>query len=171
MKTAVTYDALRRPVTVGDPLGRVTRMSWCNCGGLRDLTDPAGNVTTWTRDVEGRVAVKTLPDGAETRYVYAPVSGRLSQVIDPKGQVTNYEYEPDGNVRRVSFSGAPVPTAPIEFAYDANYARPVSMKDGVGTPSIATTLWENPAPCVWPRSPISFPAAGSITPTTCWVAS
>jgi RHS repeat-associated protein len=129
----IQYDAVRRPVSVTDPLRGITRMNWCNCGAVSELIDPVGNVTTWRRDVAGRLIEKALPDGATTRYVYRPNSNRLQQVIDPKGQVTNYEYTVDDNVSRISFENAVVPTAPITFTYDSSYDRLASVQDGVGS--------------------------------------
>jgi RHS repeat-associated protein len=131
----VEYDALRRPVSITDPLARVTKLGWCNCGDLSQLTDPAGNTTTWNRDVRGRVTSKVLADGTQTRYVYETNTSRLKQIIDAEGQTINYAYTTDDNVRRISFDKAEVPTTAVTFAYDPNYDRLVSMQDGVGMTS------------------------------------
>jgi RHS repeat-associated protein len=131
--TRISYDALRRPVTVTDPLGRVSRAEWCNCGAIERLVDPAGNETRWSYDLQGGVTEKILADGSTTRYVYGPQSGRLLQVIDPKGQITRYEYTADDNIRRVAFENASVPTPAVTFNYDANFDRLVSIEDATGT--------------------------------------
>ena len=124
---------MRRPLSVTDPLGRITRLRWCDCGSLEQLIDPAGHVTTWKHDLQGRVITKRLADGATTRYVYAPGSGRLQRVIDPKGQITTYTYTIDDNIRRMAFTNADVDTAPITFTYDPDYDRLVRVHDGIGT--------------------------------------
>ena len=131
--THVRYDALRRPVAITDPLDRLTQLRWCDCGSLEQLIDPAGNITTWEHDLQGRLIAKTLADGATTRYVYAPGSGRLQRLIDPKGQSTTYTYTIDDNIRRIAFKNAEVDTAPITFTYDPDYDRLVRMHDGIGT--------------------------------------
>ena len=127
------YDALRRPLAITDPLGRLTRLRWCDCGSLEQLIDPAGNITTWAYDLQGRIIAKTLANDATTRYVYAPGSGRLQKTIDPKGQSTTYTYTIDDNIRRIAFKNAEVDTAPITFTYDPDYDRLVRMHDGTGT--------------------------------------
>ena len=131
--TGLRYDALRRPVSLTDPLGRIIRLRWCDCGSLEQLIDPAGHVTTWKHDLQGRVITKRLADGATTRYVYAPGSGRLQRVIDPKGQITTYTYTIDDNLRRMAFTNADVDTAPITFTYDPDYDRLVRVHDSIGT--------------------------------------
>jgi RHS repeat-associated protein len=131
--TRVRYDALRRPVSITDPLDRITQLRWCDCGSLAQLIDAAGNVTTWEHDLQGRVIAKALADGATTRYVYAPASGRLQRMIDPKGQITTYTYTTDDNIRRIAFKNADVDTAPITFTYDPDYDRLIRVKDGIGT--------------------------------------
>jgi YD repeat-containing protein len=45
-----------------DALGRVTHLEWCGCGSLESITDPLGRVTTWLRDLQGRVTAKAYPD-------------------------------------------------------------------------------------------------------------
>ncbi len=60
--TATTFDQLRRVTDVQDWLNRITHLEWCGCGGLASITDPAGNVTTWLRDLQGRVTAKIYPD-------------------------------------------------------------------------------------------------------------
>jgi RHS repeat-associated protein len=140
-ETTVVYDALRRPTAVTDPLRRTTQMVWCNCGGLEQLIDPAGNVTTWTRDLQGRVTRKTLADETSTRYLYDNNTGRLKQMIDAKGQVIDYGYTLDDNLDWIRYSNTAVPTPDVRFAYDANYDRIASIQDGIGI----TTYTYNPA--------------------------
>ncbi len=48
--TTFTHDALRRPTSVRDPLGRVVLQAWSN-GSLNALVDANGQRTTWERDV------------------------------------------------------------------------------------------------------------------------
>jgi RHS repeat-associated protein len=101
--TKASYDALQRLTSVTDPLGRVTRMEWCNCGDLARLHDPKGNVTAWTRDLQGRVLSKKLADGTETRYAYEKNTSRLKQIVDARGQTVNYQYGVDDNLQQMSF--------------------------------------------------------------------
>jgi len=49
-----------RVTDIQDALSRVTHFEWCACGSLASLTDPLGRVTTWTRDLQGRVGDEDL---------------------------------------------------------------------------------------------------------------
>ena len=129
--TQTAYDALERPVSITDPLGQTTQMAWCSCGNIAQLTDANGNVTTWNRDIKGRVVSKILADGSATQYQYDSALGRLTQVADAKGQVTSYQYNPDGTLQQIGYSDAG--TAGVSFTYDPNWPRLTSQTDGAGT--------------------------------------
>ena len=88
--TRTFYDALRRVVSVRDPLGRTIMQQWCGCGSLDKLIDPKGQSTTWERDVQGRVTREIRADGAtDTDYVYETTTSRLKTVTDPQGTSNN----------------------------------------------------------------------------------
>ena len=53
------------------------------------MIDPAGNTTTWTRDLQGRIIAKSLADGAQTLYEYERSTSRLSRITDPNGNTAN----------------------------------------------------------------------------------
>ena len=133
---------------------------------MAGFIDPAGNVTTWEHDLQGRLITKVLADGATTRYVYAPGSGRLQKMIDPKGQSTTYTYTIDDNIRRIVFKNADVDTAPITFTYDPDYDRLVRVQDGIGTTHYAYHPVGERAPYKWPPSPASSRAVRWTMPTT-----
>ncbi len=62
------YDANRQLTKATDPLGRNTLYSWCTCGSLGSITDGNNHVTTFTRDVQGRVTSKGFHDGRSNTY-------------------------------------------------------------------------------------------------------
>ena len=62
------YDPLQRLTQVKDALGRITQLDWCGCGSLSGLIDPLGRVTSWVRDIQGRVTGKIYPDGTGMAY-------------------------------------------------------------------------------------------------------
>src|SRR5207245_1039412 len=68
--TSTSYDALRRVTEIQDSLSRITHFEWCGCGSLASITDPLGRVTTWMRDVEGRVTSKLYPDATTASHTY-----------------------------------------------------------------------------------------------------
>lgn len=131
--TVFEYDALGQLIRQTDPLGRTTRFDWCRCGDLKSLTDPMGRTTSWFTDVQGRLTAKQYADGARINYFYESASSRLRQVIDEKQQVTQFAYNVDDTLRSVTYANSAVPTPGVNFTYDANYSRPASMTDGIGT--------------------------------------
>jgi RHS repeat-associated protein len=132
-QTMFEYNSVRQMTKRTDPLNRATLFEWCKCGALRGLTDPMGRTTTWQHDIQGRVKCKEYADGSKVTYRYENTISRLSQRIDEKLQVTQYDYNRDDTVSRVTYNNTIVPTPPIAFAYDANYSRLTSMTDGTGT--------------------------------------
>jgi YD repeat-containing protein len=131
--TSKMYDPLRRLTDVYDNLGRHTQFSWCGCGSLESITDPLGHVTSWLRDVEGRVTSKDYFDGTSINYNYETNTSRLKSFTDAKGQTTQYQYLIDNNLKQVSYTNAVVATPSVSFAYDTNFNRIVNMTDGTGT--------------------------------------
>jgi RHS repeat-associated protein len=127
------YDDLRRVSDTIDALGRRTHFDWCGCGSLSAITDPLGRVTTWVRDMEGRVSAKVYPDSTQTTYNYETNSSRLNSLTDAKGQVTRYQYFIDNNLKQVSYSNSIISTPSVSFSYDTNYNRLLSMTDGTGS--------------------------------------
>lgn len=132
-QTTFEYDSIRQMTKRTDPLNRATFFQWCKCGALKSLTDPMGRTTTWQHDIQGRVKCKEYADGSKVTYRYENTISRLSQRIDEKLQITQYDYNRDDTVSRIAYNNAIVPTPPVAFAYDVNYSRMRSMTDGTGT--------------------------------------
>ncbi len=132
-QTTFEYNNVRQLIKRTDPLDRVTLFQWCKCGALRRLADPMGRTTTWRHDVQGRVTCKEYTDGSQVNYRYEDTTSRLRQRIDETLQVTQYNYNRDDTLSRISYTNTAVATAPVAFAYDANYNRVTSMTDGTGT--------------------------------------
>lgn len=131
--TQTIYDPLRQVVAVQDALNRVTRFDWCSCGALSSLTDPLGRVTTWMRDLQGRVTEKIYPDLSTVSYSYEEKSSRLKEITDAKGQKTQYSYNIDNNLASVVYTNSAVITPTVTFTYHSNYNRIETMVDGIGT--------------------------------------
>jgi RHS repeat-associated protein len=135
--TAYAYDADRQLTSVTDPLGQVTKYAYYADGVRKSLTDPNGNVTSWDVDIEHRPTAKHYADGTTETYAYEATTSRLKSKTDALGQVTVFAYNPDDSLASVRYSGtaATTATAPVSFAYDSVFPRPVSMTDGIGTTS------------------------------------
>lgn len=141
--SSTTFDPLRRPVATTDPMGNTLVQRWCDCGSLERLVDARGNVTTWERDLQGRVTRETWANGKFKSFVYESASSRLSAVTDPMNQTTAYEYDLDDNVVMITYLGAQVETPNVTFSYRLGgqplsgapdpYGRLTRRVDGIGT--------------------------------------
>ena len=132
-QTNFGYNNVRQMIKRTDPLGRVTLFQWCKCGALRRLADPMGRTTTWRHDIQGRLTCKEYADGSQVTYLYEDTTSRLRQRIDESLQVTQYNYNRDDTLSRISYTNTAVATPPVAFTYDASYTRVTSMTDGTGT--------------------------------------
>ncbi|HKQ99011.1 MAG TPA: RHS repeat-associated core domain-containing protein, partial [Candidatus Polarisedimenticolia bacterium] len=118
------YDTAGRLVTVTDPEGGATRISWDTLGrkvGLDDAhvggwsyrhdlagnlieeTDPQGRVTRMTHDALGRPLTRTFADGARIAWSYdeggaaADAIGRVTSIADASG-TQSFTYDARGRV-------------------------------------------------------------------------
>ncbi len=131
------YDALRHVVATQDPLNRIILYDWCNCGSLESITDQNGNITSWIRDIQGRLTDKFYPDRRGTHYTYENTTSRLKMVTDTQAQSTNFSYFVDNNVQQVSYTNALRATPNVSYTYDAKYRRLQTMTDGIGLTTYA----------------------------------
>ena len=130
--THYIYNSLRELVSVTDPAQRETQYHYCDCGALDQLIDPMNRITNWHHDVAGRVTAKVYADGSAIQYVYEPLSGRLSAVIDEKGQVKTRSYNLDSTLAGITYTNAEHYTPNVAFTYDADFRRLKTMFDGIG---------------------------------------
>jgi RHS repeat-associated protein len=139
------YNSNKRLDKETDPAGKITLYDWCACGSLNSITDPKGQLTTFNRDLEGRVYQKLFNDTTVVNYLYegqtAPntvgADSRLQSSTDAKNQRTNYLYFADDTLQQISYTttaGQPLtpPTASVSYTYDPNYNRISTMNDGTG---------------------------------------
>lgn len=131
--TLFEFDSMRQMKKKTDPLGRVTLFDWCRCGQIKSLTDPMGRTTSWLTDVQGRNIAKQYADGSQVQYFYENASSRVRQVIDEKGQVSQFTYNRDDTLNSVTYANAVIPTPGVSYTYDPNYQRQTSMTDSTGT--------------------------------------
>ena len=132
-ETVFEFDNVRQMKKKTDPLGRVTLFDWCRCGSIKSLTDPMGRTTSWLTDVQGRHTAKQFADGSQITYLYENTSSRVRQVIDEKGQISQFTYNRDDTLKSTAYLNATIPTPGVSYTYDPNYQRRVSMTDGIGT--------------------------------------
>lgn len=127
------YNGNRKIIKITDPLGRNTLFDWCMCGALNSITDGNSHVTTFVRDVQGRVTSKTFADTKSITYTYEASISRLKSMTDAKNQTTSYQYFADNDLKQISYTNAQIATPTVNFTYDPNYNRIATMVDGTGT--------------------------------------
>lgn len=130
--STMAYDSTQQLIAVTDPLNRVMKLDWCQCGSLRRMIDPMGRVTRWDEDIQGRPTSKTYPDGSKETYAYEATNSRLARVTDAKGQSKVFSYNVDDSTASITYSSAQQPTPGLSVSYDPAYPRAVSMTDGLG---------------------------------------
>lgn len=89
------YDANGRPLTIVDPNGLVTTLTYDLRGRLTSK-DAGGEVTSYQYDGVGQLTKLTLPDGAWLGYTY-DAAHRLTAVADNLGNQTLYTLDLMGN--------------------------------------------------------------------------
>lgn len=126
LRTTTTYDDYQRPLTVTDPLGRVTTYDYA-LGGFSHvhtedkpsaITHPSGRREAFTYDGRWRPLTHTLGhgsiDAATTTHDY-DLAGNLESVTDPLGRVTSFAYD---NRNRKTHQYAPL-SRTTRWEYDA----------------------------------------------------
>lgn len=89
------YDANGRPLSMVDPNGLITQMSYDKRG--RMLTRNVGGlVTTYAYDAAGQLTKTTQPDGSFTINTY-DAAHRLTQVANQRGEKIVYTLDAAGN--------------------------------------------------------------------------
>ncbi|PPT15892.1 hypothetical protein CYQ11_26215 [Streptomyces cinnamoneus] len=148
-KVSYSYDRNLHPVSITDPSGNTTEMSYDTAGRLSTRKSPSsvGLAETWTYDAQGnisshtdgrgkrstytydtanRVTFSTDPAGGTVAYTYTD-QGALASVTTPRGKATIYTYDAAGNRTSV--------TTPLgektTFRYDAA-GRVTAMTDPRG---------------------------------------
>ncbi|MDO8301446.1 hypothetical protein, partial [Lacisediminimonas sp.] len=95
-----------RVATIGDALGRVTRLAWDMVDGQSrtTITDPAGMQTVTSTDSLGRLTSMQGPPVAgqpqALTWTYND-AGDLQSTVDARGNTTRYDYDASGNQLRV----------------------------------------------------------------------
>lgn len=95
--TTWTWDAYGNPLTETNPLGETTRYT-SNVQGLTlTATNAEGETTTWEYDAAGQLQVERSPLGHETRAAWDRAH-RLVSVTDPLGNAATLEHDAVGRL-------------------------------------------------------------------------
>jgi RHS repeat-associated protein len=102
-------DASGRPISIKDPLGLQTSLTYDGVGNLLQVKDGLGNTRAYAYDGLNRLSVQTDGLGNKRTYQY-DAAGNVSQVLDRNGQVTTYSYDADNRLTRTAFPDGDVLT-------------------------------------------------------------
>ena len=125
--SSYTYDSLGSMLTKTDPLGRVTSYAYYASTSFTGV-DP--NAVGYTL---GDLQSTTNPAGQVTQYPLYDKSGRVKQMIDPKGVVTDIGYTPRGWVSTVTTTAPGGTPRATTYTYDG-----VGQLTGVSQPDGST---------------------------------
>ncbi|HEX8172598.1 MAG TPA: RHS repeat-associated core domain-containing protein [Thermoanaerobaculia bacterium] len=118
--TFYVYDAAGRLSQVRQQLGATaatTGYTYDIDGNLRSVTDPNGNVTTYTFDDFGQMTAQQSPVTGTTSYAY-DVAGELLSTTDANGAVTARTYDALGRVLTAVSSRTGAVPATVTWNYD-----------------------------------------------------
>jgi len=99
--TTYTLDSLGQPTKIQTPDGGVQTTQYDFAGQPTVETDALGRVTTYTYQYgagAGELTQVTNPDGSTTRYQYDPTFHQVALEQDPLGRVTTYTYNSQGDL-------------------------------------------------------------------------
>ena len=120
----LTYDPLGRLVRIADS-ARATQISYAPNGSPASIIDPAGGVSTFSADADGRIVQQTLPDGTVVGVTYDG-DGNLAS-ITPRGQPAHaFAYTALDEVSAYTPPDVGAGSGQVRYAFDAE-RRPVRV--------------------------------------------
>ena len=141
-ETINTYDPLFSLITsITDPRGNVTTYTRDGNGNLTQLENDLNQITTWTYNTEGLIETRTDANGVVTTYTYTAedLIATMTETPPTGGgatRVTSYEYDSAGNITKITTPDSIV----IDMTYD-EFNRRVTLENNLGE-KITTTFDE-----------------------------
>jgi YD repeat-containing protein len=98
--TVVTYNPQGQPIMVRDPIGNASTTTYNASGDVQTATDRVGKTATYQADADGRVIKVTTPLNEVTTYRYDALDNVTDMYVDPAGLNlhTNYTYDLVGEI-------------------------------------------------------------------------
>ncbi len=139
--TQYAYDAQQRLISITDPVGKVTTLSYTGAF-LDTVTDPAGRISVFEYDQDGNLIKITFPDTSFKLFGYDS-HHLMTTETDQRGNTAIREYDILGRIfRAVRRDGS------IHLATHAQTSGLVTPGSGLGT-------IDNPVPFVRPTAAAS----------------
>ncbi len=153
--TEYEYDTSHHLILTTDPLDGETVRTYYTSGThqglLNTLTDPNGNLTTYTYDSFGNPDTITSTDAGTVDFDYN-ARGELIQKTDARGKITEYTYDDTGNPLIAEFPDG----STVSNAYYANGLLEQTT-DGKG--ETTTTTWTP----TYKQSTITYPDGSVVS--------
>jgi YD repeat-containing protein len=112
--TFTAYDGDGRPLSITDPNGVVTSLTYWPRGWLHTQTI-AGETTTYDYDGLGQPTKVTQPDGSYVQYIHDDAH-RLTDIIDTLGNRIHYTLDAMGNrITEAAFEPGGYPNTPVRL--------------------------------------------------------
>jgi RHS repeat-associated protein len=122
---------------ITDPRGNVTTFTYGTKNQVSKITDPSNRALTYAYDANGRVSTITDPASHIYRFAYNATAGTLTSVTDPKGNITKFEY--DANGRLSAFVDANTRRTTMTYDVGGRLAKVVDPRSTVANP-LSTAL-------------------------------
>jgi len=111
-----TYDALGRLTQLESPLARSRRYAYDARGAITSITEHVDSIKTLAGyNALGLATTVNDPNGKIRRYAYDEM-GRLLSTTDPMNRKTEYEYDAQNRVSKITYPGG---LGTLSLAYDA----------------------------------------------------
>jgi YD repeat-containing protein len=107
--------ALRRMITMTQPISSVTGCGYDTHDNPTSVTDPKGNITQYQSDDFGRRIKVISPDTGTTIYSHDE-AGNINQRSDARGTEVSYTYDALNRLTATQFTD---PSQNISYSYDS----------------------------------------------------
>jgi RHS repeat-associated protein len=119
--TLDVYGEFMAPISVTDPRGQVTTMTYDSSGNLAAETDPLGHTQSWAFDGSNNMLSATDGNGSKTAFTYNAME-EVTSITTPSGAETTYSYDAAGDLvssvdPRGNLPGATAASFTATYAY------------------------------------------------------
>jgi RHS repeat-associated protein len=112
--STILFNQFGQPAVVTDALGHSTGATYDASGNLTGIKLPGGLTYVYAYDAQGNVTQMTDPLGQKTDFNYSKDLNQLTSYTDAKGNSTAYAHDAQGNLTSISYADG----SHQNFSYD-----------------------------------------------------